>query len=268
MKAGQRIVVRDQATDDFGTPGNRVHPRVIGEDYAYRHGFVWQVVSAIVYYVIAPIPVFVMGFAHGLRFVNRSALRRAGGGFIFCNHTHWLDTVIPYLTAWPRRAYVIAGPTAFSIRWLGGFVAMLGGLPLNSTEEGKAAFRARVQEVVGRGAAVAVYPEAHQWPYYNGIRDFPAYAFTYPVHCQAPVIASVVTYRRRRFFPKRAPHMTVTLSEPIWPSTWQDTPDPKAALREAVHSFMCDTVTRMESYAWVEYVTADGLGHSRPGPVD
>ena len=257
MKAGDRILVHDAANDDFGTPGQRVTPRVIGADYVYRHGLAWRVVAAFVYYVIAPIPVFVMGLAHGLRFLNRAALRRAGGCYMFCNHTHWLDTVIPYLAAWPRRAYVVAGPTAFSIRWLGGFVAMLGGIPLNSTDEGKAAFRARLDEVVARGAAVAVYPEAHQWPYYNGIRDFPPYAFTYPVHGRVPVVASVVTYRRRRFFPQRAPHLTVTLSDPIPASAWLNACDPKVALRDAVHTFMCDTAKQAQSYAWVEYVHAE-----------
>ena len=258
MKLGDKITVRDPASDDFGVPGQHIRPQVVDEHYCYHHNWWWRLLSAFIYYIVAPLPVHIMGWAHGLRFRNRAALRKAGGCYLYCNHTHWLDAVIPYLVSFPRRAYVVAGPTAFSIPVLRQLVALLGGVPLNTTPAGKMAFREAIGQAVKRGDRVAIYPEAHEWPYYNGIRPFPPYAFTYPVHDEAPVVAGVVTYRRRRFFSKRAPHLTLTLSEPITPADWQGAADPKTALRDTVHDFMCDTARQQASYAWVEYLSADG----------
>jgi len=255
MRQGDRIVVTDPATADFGAPGRVIADRPIDEHYPYRRrNPLWHLVSAILYYLVFPLPAYAIGLAHGLRFRHREAVRRLGGCYLYGNHTHWFDAVLPYLLAFPRRAYIVAGPTAVSVPLVRYLVPMLGAIPLNPTPAGKAAFRAACAAAVRRGCPVAIYPEAHEWPYYNGVRDFSPAAFTYPVRTGAPVLPFAVTYRRRPVFARRAPHMTVTVGEAILPEAWQGAADPRTVLRDAVHAWLCDTVAAQHSYAWVDYV--------------
>ncbi|MDR0285717.1 MAG: 1-acyl-sn-glycerol-3-phosphate acyltransferase [Propionibacteriaceae bacterium] len=247
------IHVVDPAHDDFGTTSQHVTERVVDATYPYEHPLWWRVLSALFYYVILPLPAWVIGRVYGLRIVNRSALRRAGGCFVYANHTHWVDVIIPYLLAFPKRAFLVTGPVAVSVPVVRRIVPLAGGVPLNTTVAGKARFRDALERAVARGHTVTVFPEAHEWPYYNGIRDFSPHSFTYPVRAGRPVVAAVVTYRARRLFTSRPPHLTVTLSEPVWPGEWAGTADPKTVLRDKARGFMVDTVRERGSAEWVRY---------------
>ncbi|MCL2317088.1 MAG: 1-acyl-sn-glycerol-3-phosphate acyltransferase [Actinomycetia bacterium] len=265
MKAGQRIVVTDVATADFGEAGRGFPERVIDEGYPYqRRNPAWHGVSAFLYYVLLPPVALVLALAHGVRLRGRDIVREAGGCYLYGNHTNWFDVFIPFLLAFPRRAYIVTGPTAVSVPFVRHLVPMLGGIPLNTTPAGKRKFRAALDVAVRRGCPVAVFPEAHEWPFYNGIRDFPAYSFTYPVGADAPVVPYAVTYRRR-FSRRLKPHMSIIVGPAIRPSAWQGLPDPKQALRDRVHEFMCRTVRG--SFAWVEYVLPGTAPQPTSGPV-
>jgi len=255
----QTIVVKDAAEADFGTASRHVEPRTIDQGYRYTgHGWAWWVASALLYWVVAPVVVFTILAIYGVRFTNRAAVRRAGGVYLYANHSHWTDSLLPYALAWPRRAYIVAGPTAVSIPFVRHIVGMLGGVPLNTTPAGKETFRAFLAGVVAKGHPVGIYPEAHEWPYYTGIRDFSARSFTYPVRTGAPVLPYVVTYRARRWRKNRPPKLTVTVGEVIPPSVWEGTADPKQVARDAVHTWMVDTVRRLGSVEWVRYELEPG----------
>jgi 1-acyl-sn-glycerol-3-phosphate acyltransferase len=250
----RRVQVTDALEDDFGVASRYVRTRKIDESYRYVHrNPLWQLASALLYYLLAPLVGLVLIALFQVRFTNRSAIRRAGGCYTYANHTHWMDVFMPFLLAFPKRAYVITGPTAVSIPVVRHLVAMLGGVPLNTTAQGKQAFRARLADLVRRGHPVAVFPEAHMWPYYNGIREFRPYAFTYPVHDQVPVVGYVLTYRRRRWLRSGRPAMAVTVDEPLAPERWQGANDPKRVARDHVHAFMCATVRDQASYGWIQY---------------
>ncbi len=85
------------------------------------------------------------------------------------------------------------------------------------------------------GACIGIFPEAHIWPFYTGVRPFVGTSFRYPVKLHAPVVAMAVTYRKRRglfCWVKRPPGMTVTFSAPMYPrplSTAQSSPGGSAA---------------------------------------
>lgn len=100
-----------------------------------------------------------------------------------------------------------------------------------------------------RRSAVTIYPEAHLWPYYNGIRPFPDASFRYPLLMHVPTVAFVVTYRQRRILRKLPPRITVTVSDPIAPESVAS----KKALRDCVYDFMCRTVAAQGSYAYIQY---------------
>ena len=126
------------------------------------------------------------------RIENRKALRALPGGyFLYGNHTNTLaDAFIPTLLAFPRRANIITSADTVSIPGVRNIVQMLGAIPLANTIEGTRQFLAAMHRRLERGQAVMIYPEAHIWPYYNGIRPFPDTSFAYPVREQLPVVAA------------------------------------------------------------------------------
>ena len=101
-----------------------------------------------------------------------------------------------------------------------------------------------------------IYPEAHIWPYYNGIRPFPDTAFAYPVREQVPAVGVVVVYRQRKLLRFLPPCITVVVGEPVYPDASLPPRSARRALHQEVYTFMCDTVTRRHSYAHIEYLPA------------
>ena len=239
--------------DDFGTAGDVARVRVVDETYPYQRGRLWNLVADFLYYIVAPIPVWVISRVFGMRFVNRSAVRKLGGCYLYSNHSHWADVFIPYLLAYPRRAYVVAGAFAVTKPLARVLVPMAGGIPLNTTDAGKVLFREALTSAVDKGRPVMIAPEAHLWPYFNGIRDFSSRSFSYPVRTQTPVLPYVVTFRKRRWLTWRPPKLTITVGDPIMPQEWANASDPKQLLRDKVHTFMVTTVQARNSYAWIHY---------------
>ena len=101
---------------------------------------------------------------------------------------------------------------------------------------------------------VTVYPEAHIWPWYTGIRPFPAVSFAYPVKDGVPAVAFVTTYRKRKLFTKLPPLITVTLSEPFYPDCSLSKSEAREKLCRQVYDFMCEKAKRPDNYAYYDYV--------------
>ena len=101
-----------------------------------------------------------------------------------------------------------------------------------------------------------IYPEAHIWPYYNGIRPFPDTAFAYPVREQVPAVGVVVVYRQRKLLRFLPPCITVVVSDPFYPDSALPPRSARRALHQKVYTFMCDTAARRHSYAHIEYLPA------------
>jgi 1-acyl-sn-glycerol-3-phosphate acyltransferase len=249
------VFYSDSHTDDFGDVDS-IDADTIDDSYHYEHGVVWHVLSFVLYRVIGvPLAWLISKVVFHVRVKNRRALKKVKGGFfLYTTHTHELmDDFMPSVVSFPRRAYIVANPRAVTGSALGFFVPLFGGIPLNDSAEGKQRFRERLAQIVAGGDVVAIMPEAHLWPYYNGIRHFTPYSFTYPVHDDAPVVGCTMTYRQRRILKNRKPYITVTLSDPIFPQEWQGKDDPKTYLRDRVYDFMCETVKRENSYSYIDY---------------
>ena len=199
------VYYHDPLHDDFAPTNGRIHPKQIGADFPYEHkGPLWNALAFVVYrMVMTPFLFLYCKLVFGLRIENRKALRALPGGyFLYGNHTNTLaDAFIPTLLAFPRRANIITSADTVSIPGVRNIVQMLGAIPLADTIEGTRQFLAAMHCRLERGQAVMIYPEAHIWPYYNGIRPFPDTSFAYPVREQLPVVAAAVVYRKRKLLP-------------------------------------------------------------------
>lgn len=258
MKTERVRYYSDPVHDDFA--GTDIHTCRVGADFPFvRRSVLWRVVSFLVYYVIAlPIVFLIAKLYLGLKFENRKVLRslRGQGFYLYGNHTRALDAFVPSLAAFPKKAYIIAGPDAVSLPGLKHIVMMLGALPIPTELSAMRPFLEAVSQRCAEGACVAIYPEAHIWPFYTGIRPFPDTSFRYPLREGTPVVAMVTTYRKRRglFRFAKKPGMTVTFSPVFFPDAALPRREAQAALRDEVYSFMKETSTARDQVEYIRYI--------------
>ena len=225
--------------------------------YVRTSGF-WRALSFCVYYFFAlPIVFITAKLLLGLKFENRKALHavKGTGCFLYANHTHVFDVYIPALAAFPRRGYIVAGPDVISIPGIRHLVMMLGALPIPSDHKTMRRFTEAVAARCAERSFVAVYPEAHIWPYYTGIRPFTDASFCYPVSNGAPAVAMVTTYRKRKglFALCKRPGMTVTFSEPFYPDPSKPRREAQKELHAQIYEFMKTKSDNTDQVSYIRY---------------
>ena len=215
----------------------------------------WRIAAFLLYYVIAiPLVTLYMRAVNRTRFENRKALRRIKGGFfLYGNHTHWTDAFLPHMAAAPKRTYIIAGPDAVSIKGIRSIVQMLGGIPIPTQTEGLLQFYKAVRRRSAEGGCIAVYPEAHIWPYYTGIRPFSSTSFAYPAEFGVPVVAMVTVYRKRKGRADQKPARTVVFSDPIYAGPGMTVREAREHFYRRVSGFMHETANRPDNNAYIRY---------------
>lgn len=240
----------DELNDDFA--GTNIKTKTLPADYKYvPDGKGWKAARFFVYKVFA-MPIILAVSAITTRVKNKRILKgyKKSGAYIYGNHTAYLtDAMNPTRIAFPRTADVVVNPDAVSIKGCGQLVRLLGGVPVPSDLKGLKNFSSDVAGAVEDGHWVAIYPEAHIWPYYTGIRPFGAAAFKYPAKSGAPVFAFTTTYKKRRFFKK--PAKIVYVDGPFFAEG--DSLKEKAGdLRDKVYAAMCERA-KLSDCAYCEY---------------
>ena len=256
--ANKRVVYyADALRDDFAH--TNIKTKRVGGDFPYHPtSRLWNCAAFLLYYLVAlPIVFLISKLYLGLRFENRRALRqlRGRGYYLYGNHTRNLDAFVPSLAAFPQKAYIIANPDAVSLPLLQNVVQMLGAIPIPTELGGMRAFMQTVYARRAENNCVAIYPEAHVWPFYTGIRPFADTSFRYPVQDGAPVVAMVTTYRKRTglFRLCKRPGMTITFSEPMGANPGLSPKKAQAELRDRVYGFMVRVSAEKENVAYIRY---------------
>lgn len=257
MKPKKTVYYSDPLNDDFA--GTNIRPKTVGGDFRFINPRpLWKLGSFLLYYGIAcPIVWFYTRLVMGMKIENRRALRKLKktGFFLYGNHTQLLDPLIPPMVTFPKRAYTVASPDAVSIRFLKNIVLMLGAIPIPTDFSGMQKYISAIDTRCAEKSCIAIYPEAHVWPYYTGIRPFRSASFRYPAKLGVPVVAMVTTYRKRRgllCFLKR-PAITVTLSEPFYPDASLGIRKAQETLCREVYDFMIKTSAEKENVEYIRY---------------
>ena len=250
------VYYEDALKDDFANNG--LKGKAVNSDFPFviKNPF-WAILEFITYRIIAtPLIFLIAKIGFGLKIKNRKALRglKGTGYYIYGNHTQsMMDAYTPSLITFPKHTHIITGPEAVSVPVLKTAVQLLGGIPLPGTPSGFRPFLEALRFRTSRKRVIAIYPEAHIWPWYTGIRPFPDGSFAYPVKENLPVVAYVTTYRQRKVFKNLPPLITVTLSDPFYCDTSLSPREAKKELRDKVYEFMCKTADNPENYAYIEY---------------
>ncbi|MGN1349673.1 MAG: lysophospholipid acyltransferase family protein [Anaerovoracaceae bacterium] len=173
------------------------------------------------------------------------------GCFLYGNHTlPQGDVFIPVKCRPHHRIYTVVSAANLGIPVLGRLLPMLGAIPVPDSLHQMAAFRDAVCERVAEGGCVVIYPEAHVWPYYTGIRPFERGAFSYPAETGASCYCSTVTYQKHRW--RRRPAVTVWLDGPFYPDMSLKKKQRQRQLEEEIHACMCRR-SKESSYEYIRY---------------
>lgn len=245
------IFYSDEHRDEFAI--DNINAKPIDGDWRYlrdsRRGrlahFFW-------YRMIAtPLAFLHTKFVHHHTVVGREKFREAGdsGYFLFGNHTQQIgDAFIPHMLNFGKDHYTVVHANNVSMPGLGRVTPHLGALPLPDDLTAHRHFREAIDTRVGQGHAVVIYPEAHIWPYYTGIRPFPDTAFDYPVRLGVPAFSFTNTYQKRRFSKK--PRIVTYVDGPFYADPALPRRLAQKQLRDRIHETMTrraenSTVTRI-----------------------
>jgi len=191
------------------------------------------------------------------KFYGREKLKAAKGkGYVlYANHTNPFHDVFGPAFAADRRIFTIISPVNLKIPGIGKFLPMIGGLPLGKTAAEKKAFNEAVDKRLKQKKVLVVYPEAHVWPYYTGVRKFPAgdRSFKYAVRNDLPVYTMTTTYHKRK--DKKhgdLPRMDVYVDGPFWPDTNKNEDENRAILAQKAYDSMVK-YSKKSTYNYFEY---------------
>ncbi len=228
------------------------------EDYVFIHKNPFMKLYAAVLY--GGFKVFARYYAKSylqMTVVGREKFKKVGkGGYvIYANHTNsFHDAYSPAIIA-NRRIYTIMSPVALKLPKLGRLLPYLGGVPLGTSPETKKRFHEAVDTRLRQGNCLVLYPEAHLWPYYIGIRKFPAgdRSFTYPVRNNLPMFTMTTTYQKSNKKNQARPRMTVYIDGPFYPDSKLDDDQNRAKLAKEAYDSM-KKWSKKSDYEYIKYI--------------
>ncbi len=157
---------------------------------------------------------------------------------------------MPTTVAAPTRIYSIASPANLGIPFIGRVLPYAGALPTSPTISGTKELKEAIGTRVAQGHCIVVYPEAHVWEYYTGIRPFPSTSFSFPVNLGAPTYVMTTTYQKRK--EGKRPRTTIYVDGPLYPDDSLPKREQRDALRDAVYEIMRNR-SKESTYEYIQY---------------
>ena len=251
------IYYENELEDDFSK--TVITPKKIDGGYKYLGGPFRKLGRLFWYYIVAkPIAYIFLKVKFGHRIVNKECLKEAKdtGYFLYGNHTNPMaDALIPTMLTHPRGAYVIVHPANVSMPVLGKLTPTLGALPLPDNKEASRNFTYSLDKLMRKKSCIAIYPEAHIWPYYTGIRNYDDAAFRYPVKYQVPVYAFTNTYQRRIY--RKTPRMVTYVDGPFYPEKELSVKEQRIKLHQQVMKSM-KMYCKKSNIELIKYIRKEG----------
>lgn len=252
------IYYEDELNDEFSTAV--IEAKTIDESWVYdRRGPVRAFTRFFWYRIVAtPLAFLYVKLSLHQRSAGKEKLRpyRKTGVYLYGNHTQAVgDPLTPNVFCFPKRVSFIVHPNNVSMPYLGRINPSLGAIPLPDTRGAYKNFIACVEGRIEKGHAVVIYPEAHIWPYYIGIRPFPDPSFGYPAKSGTPVFCFVNTYQKRG--KKKKPRMTTYIDGPFFPDMSLPLKERRKKLRDEVYDTMCGRA-KLSDAEVIKYIRKGG----------
>ncbi len=218
------------------------------KDYKWIHNnIIYRLCSSLIYYIFMLVSLVYCKLVLKVTFINRKALKKANNYFVYANHTLELGDVFnPLLMIFPKRPYAICSVANLGIPVIGKIIPMLGGIIIPRDIHNMIKFNEAVK-YYAKKHPIVIYPEAHLWPYYTGIRPFNNTSFTYPVELNMPCYVFTTTYKEG----KKKPIIKVYIDGPLYPNTNL----PLKEARKILHDEVVRVMTKRSKESTYEYVT-------------
>lgn len=253
QKETRVVFYTDELNQEFS--GTQITPRVVDVNFPYAHNRLWDTLSLLTQNVFSmPIKILYAKIKFHIRYIGREKLKayKKQGYFIYGNHTqNFADTFIPSIANYPKRNFFIVNPENISMPGLGTVVEMLGAIPIPCDLGGMKHFIRAVEDKIKKNYSVTIYPEAHIWPYYTGIRPFRAVSFQYPVKLHCPVFALTNTYHQRGSSGKV--QIITYIDGPFFADESLKPKERQQKLRNQVYECMLER-SRTSDYEYIKYV--------------
>ncbi len=242
MKKQDTFYYSDPVNDDFA--GTKIVKKQIDDKFRYYHnGIFYKLKKFIVYRVIvSAVAKFYLTFCARVKYVNKKALKpyKKGPCFIYGNHTgYFCDAFNPTKLSFPREAYVVVNSDATSIFGLKNLLLDVGALPIPEDFHYMGKFNDAMKRAVERRGWISIYPEAHIWPWYTGIRPFLDVSFRYPIQYDAPCFSYTMTYQKKKVGKK--PKRVVYIDGPFFGDKSLPKKQAEKKLRDEVYDAMCES---------------------------
>ena len=247
------VFYNDPLADEFSTA--QISPRKIDGRYRYDREIGARRILSLFWYRAVAVPLalcyLMLKFHH--KIIGKEKLKsiKNQGFFVYGNHTQIIgDALIPSAICLPQKPSVIVHPNNVSIPILGRCVPYLGGLPLPDDLSAVRNFTRLIEKRLRQGRAIFIYPEAHIWPYYTGIRPFTDDSFYYPIKYDTPVFCFTNVYKAR----KRSPHPKVIthVDGPFYADRSLSRAAQRKDLRDRVYETMCSRA-QLSNATYIEY---------------
>lgn len=264
VSPGDTVYYADPLKDEFSGVGAR---RSVTVDAAYpyiRRSWLWRAARFFVYRIaVTPFAFLYSHFKLHLRIEGAEKLKsyRKSGYFLYGNHTQIPgDGFMPNVLTFPQDIYMIVNPDNVALPGTRNLMMMLGTLPTPTELSGFLPFGEALQTRLQQGCAVMVYPEAHIWPYYTGIRPFGSVSFRYPVKFGVPSFSFTVTYRKTH---RGKPAVVAYVDGPFYPQG-ETEKKRRQNLRDQVYQAMCSRASCPENQAFITYLPQEERKSSEP----
>ena len=251
------VYYQDELNDDFA--GNDIKTKKIPNNFKYiNRSWLFKVNSFLLRYLFAaPLLWLANKIIFRPKIVNKKVLKccKKNGYYLYSNHVLPFDPIIlPVMTHYRKMAIITAGPDLFSIN---GFVSWLvkhfGAIPVpNMDKEMTDNFVECLSYHVKKGHRVLIYPEAHIWPYYNGIRHFKSASFKYPVNDDVPIFVATTTFKQRKG--NKKPKPIIYIDGPFYADQSLPVHAQVEDLANQAYEAMKYRASNEDNYAYINYV--------------
>jgi 1-acyl-sn-glycerol-3-phosphate acyltransferase len=246
---------KDEINDDFSQ--NNIAPLPIKENYRfYNPNKIVRFFNMLFRQcIIIPILWIVCKINYGTKVINKKAFKKVKGKgyFLYANHTCNFDPIHhACLMDRFRFSAIMAGPETFSIKGIGWLVRAIGAFPTPTSISLYKPFRDCIDYHIKQRHKVVIYPEAHIWPYYTGIRNFKSVSFRYPVDLNAPIMVATTTYIKRKH--RVVPKVKIYIDGPFYPNNELEFKKRIEDLRNQALEVMKKRASVEENYSVNEYI--------------
>ena len=126
---------------------------------------------------------------------------------------------------------------------------MLGAIPVPGNKGAMKKFLDVIKERIDKNCSITIYPEAHIWPYYTGIRNFKSVSFKYPVKMNKPSFCVTNTYQKNG----EKVQMVSYVDGPFYPNKNINAKLAQEKLRDEIYNKMIERA-KMSNIEVIKYI--------------